>query len=648
MIVVDQQGRIVLVNTQTEKLLGYAGTELVGRPVEVLVPGRFQDAHARHRVRYSAAPRARPIRSGLDLYARCKDGTEIPVDISLSPIRTNGGMFVVAAIRDVTERKQLLDEMRLIRTIVQAISEAEDFHTALSLAIRKVCEETHWDYGEAWVPCAGGNKLVCSPAWYGRIDSLRSFRKASERITFPMGVGLPGRVWSSRQPEWVRDVSAEPPHVFLRAQAARDAGLKAAFAAPVTAGERVIAILAFFMFEMSDQDERLTALVSTVAAQLGLVMQRKQAEDAVRQAYAKLEERVAERTVELQQTNRALQEEITKRKQLEDRYHEMFKNAVPGMFETTANGQIVAANPAAARMLGYASSDEMIVAVPNVRAIYVDPSRREELLRVLEAHGSVTGFEVMLRRKDGTPIWVSASVTALRDAGGKPARLQGVIEDITERKRLEREILDVSELERRRIGQDLHDDLGQRLLGIACASQGLEEQLAAKTLPEASRSADITQLITQAIAQVRGLAKGLSPVEVGGGGLISALEQLAVTTERLTGIRCRLPCEAPVSIADDAVATQLYRIAQEAVNNAIKHGKGTHVAIQLAKTGDGILLSISDNGAGLPREVDDTQGMGLKIMRYRAGMIGSSLDVRPSPGGGTAVVCAVPLPEKSE
>jgi signal transduction histidine kinase len=217
-----------------------------------------------------------------------------------------------------------------------------------------------------------------------------------------------------------------------------------------------------------------------------------------------------------------------------------------------------------------------------------------------------------------------------------------LMQEIEERKRLEREILNISEREQRRIGQELHDSLGQELTGIALMTKVLEQKLAAKSLSEAAEVAEIAKLVNQATDQARGLAKGLHPVDLVSGTLMSALQELATTTEKLFGIFCSFKYDKPVEI-DDTAAVHLYRIAQEAVTNAVKHGKAKNIRIELACGGDKSTLTIKSDGLDFPRGSEAKgKGMGLQIMSKRVDIIGGSIDIHKAPEGGTIVTCAFP------
>ncbi len=214
--------------------------------------------------------------------------------------------------------------------------------------------------------------------------------------------------------------------------------------------------------------------------------------------------------------------------------------------------------------------------------------------------------------------------------------------DITERKELEKAILEISAREQRRIAQDLHDGLGQHLTGIAFMAKAHEARLAEQKRPETGEAARIVKLVNDAIHKTRELARGLLPVVSDSYGLMSALQVWAAEVEDLFGVSCSFHCDKPVLIHDDTMATHLYHIAQEAVNNAIRHGHPTRIVVRLAvEQGRGTLL-IQDDGKGISETCRTARGMGLHIMNYRAGMIGGSLEVRRNGVRGTVVTCIFP------
>jgi signal transduction histidine kinase len=219
---------------------------------------------------------------------------------------------------------------------------------------------------------------------------------------------------------------------------------------------------------------------------------------------------------------------------------------------------------------------------------------------------------------------------------------------------LQRQLLDTTDMEQRRIGHDLHDGLGQHLTGIAFMSKLIEQRLAAKQHPEADAAHKISGLVNKAIGWTRDLARGLAPVDLEREeGLASALRQLTDSTGEMYGANCRLEVAGEIPIQDMTAAIHLYRIAQEALNNAIRHGRAKSIVVRLTREAHRATISVEDDGKGFdpaapPRHEPDggvkLGGMGLRIMGYRAKMIGGRLEVRSRPGGGTVVTCTCPLP----
>jgi len=221
----------------------------------------------------------------------------------------------------------------------------------------------------------------------------------------------------------------------------------------------------------------------------------------------------------------------------------------------------------------------------------------------------------------------------------KDNEVLGMIRDITFRKRLEKEIIEISGREQRRIGQDLHDSLCQQLAGIGFLCKAIENKLNAGRKVRTSEATEVVRYLDEAITLTRGFARGLNPVRLEAKGLMLALSELALTTEKLFGISCRFEYNQPLPITDNTAAIHLYRIVQEALNNAIKHGNAKKIIITLDTRGDLHTLAVKDNGSGLSSGAHHGKGMGLNIMHYRASMIGALMDIRNHDDGGVVVVC---------
>ena len=309
-----------------------------------------------------------------------------------------------------------------------------------------------------------------------------------------------------------------------------------------------------------------------------------------------------------------------------------------------SEGRIVRFNRACERTTGYDSSEAMGGQVWNLFVAPDEVARFREIFEQLRAGRLPAAYEGTWETKQGARRVIAWSSTPLTGANGalEYVILTGI--DVTEAKDLERAILEISGREQRRIGQDLHDGLGQHLTGVAFLSKVLEQKLREKGLPEAAEAAKIVELVNQAIGRTRELSRVLLPVLSDPPGLMHALERLAFEVEDLFQVACRFECAQPVLIRDSDVATHLYHIAQEAVNNSLKHGHPRRIAIRLA-AGEVPFLSVEDDGAGMDRAEGGgagAKGMGLSIMSYRAKMIGGTLEILPGPEGGTWVRCLFP------
>jgi len=222
------------------------------------------------------------------------------------------------------------------------------------------------------------------------------------------------------------------------------------------------------------------------------------------------------------------------------------------------------------------------------------------------------------------------------------ARTEELTREIAERERLEQELLHISEREQRRIGNDLHDNFCQHLTSTAMAVQVLRERLEGRGAAESADAARVAGLVEEGIGMARELARGLSPVELEAEGLMAALQVLAASISKWSKVHCDFECETSVLIADSHRAVQLYRIAQEAVSNAIRHGKARRIVITLESSAETVTLSVEDDGLGLPEDWQSAQGLGTRIMAHRAGMLGGVFTLEPNLTGGTLVRCRVP------
>jgi two-component system sensor kinase FixL len=336
-----------------------------------------------------------------------------------------------------------------------------------------------------------------------------------------------------------------------------------------------------------------------------------------------------------------------------DHFHAAVEFAPNGIIMTDGDGLIHFANQRARDIFGY-TADE-IIWMPIERLM---PERfrgghvgmRERYHDAPEPRPMGMGRELFGVRKNGAEFPVEIGLTPLMISG--ELHILGMISDITERKRaeaavkqLEDEIVQISEKEQRRIGQDLHDDLCQQLAGIGCLAKVLQQELEAGG--DSNKAADlgrVVEMISQANTRAREISRGLTPAYIQREGLPSALEELASRTRRIFGVPCAFHCPDPVFVEDEKRAVQLYRVAQEAASNAVKHSDATRIDIHLDLLPGELRLRVIDDGRGLPPQAAAglSSGLGLLTMAHRAKMLGGRLDAKSAPGGGTAITCTAP------
>ena len=325
-------------------------------------------------------------------------------------------------------------------------------------------------------------------------------------------------------------------------------------------------------------------------------------------------------------------------RQSEEKYRRLFENSRDAIFIATPTGRILEGNSAFFDLLGYDRED---VSTLKTQDMYVDARQRRGFLKELRETGSVKDFEVKIKKRDGSTADCLITASKKYSGGGIELGLEGIMRDITERKRLEREVLDISTAERLEIGQNLHDNLGQQLTGIALKLKSMSQDLARKSLAEAEEGERLTDLVNQAIGRVRDLARGLVLVDFEAGGICHAIRELVKRAHNITGVSCVAlfsPEEIDVGIT---TATELFRIAQEAVVNAERHSEARHIEILLTQANGITRLRVQDDGKGISGTPWEGKGLGLRLMKYRAQLINGSLDIRNGPNGGTTVECVL-------
>ncbi|HZQ47787.1 MAG TPA: PAS domain S-box protein, partial [Verrucomicrobiae bacterium] len=333
---------------------------------------------------------------------------------------------------------------------------------------------------------------------------------------------------------------------------------------------------------------------------------------------------------------------------LKERYEELFENANDMIYMHDLSGRITSLNLAGERLLG---RNRHFVIQSSLLEFIAEEQRLQagQWLDHIVDGTAPAMMEWDFVNALGGRVRLEIS-TRLIEREGRHVEVEGIARDVTEHRRLEKEILEISTREQRRLGHDLHDGVCQQLAGIGFLSDNLAGKLREQDRPEAAEAQAISKLVNNANKQTRGVARGLFPVRLEENGLLSALQELAQDAGAFFNTRCEFYCDKSAVISDHTVALHLYYIAHEAILNAVKHGKAQRVEVRLAAiNGDDCLLTVRNDGTTLTSLSAQGRGMGIRIMKYRARMIGATVIIQSSPSGGTEVLCQFTRePKRSE
>jgi PAS domain S-box-containing protein len=340
-----------------------------------------------------------------------KDGSRVPVLIGLATIE-EGGNQGVAFVLDLTERKRVEERLRVQYTVAQILAEAAAIEEASPRILRAMGECLGWDVGALWRVDREAEALRCVEFWHKASVAVPEFERVSREFTFVSGLGLPGRVWSSLEPEYIPDVV--PDANFPRASIAEREGLRAAFGFPILLGEEVLGVLEFFSREIRQPDQELLNMLATIGSQIGQFIDRKRAEEGLRASTKAL-------------------------RRSEERWRTVFQNAPVGIGTLNLDGRFVTANPTFQRMLGY--GEDELRSLTGIDITHEnDRAATQRLIEEMLAGGRRSyQTEKRYRRKDGQVIWVLVNTSIIPASGSTPAFFAGVVVDMTERKRAQQE-----------------------------------------------------------------------------------------------------------------------------------------------------------------------------------------------------------------
>ena len=373
---------------------------------------------------------------------------------------------------------------------------------------------------------------------------------------------------------------------------------------------------------------------------------RKKAERELAKQHEQLESTIEQRTEELKKANLLLKKEIGERKQAEQAIREseekfrILAEKSPNMIFINKRGKVVYVNDKCEEVLGY--TKETFFAPDFEFYTIIAPEYHEVIAKNYRLHlkgKDVRPYEYVLLTKSGERINVIITTKLITFEG--ELSILGIVTDITELRHLEQDLANLEIQQRMEIGHDLHDGLGQYLTGISLKCKALEHMLEEGSQIQKNDIAEVTDLINLATQKAHDLSEGLAPSSLKIGGIETALRELAQRTSSLFEISCELKCSYDIKNLDQITATHLYRIAQEAVTNAVRHGKSQRITISLIQKRNKIVMKIQNDGIRISQKKLKKGGMGLRIMKYRAQTIGAILEIKPGSKKGTTVRCTL-------
>jgi len=493
--------------------------------------------------------------------------------------------------QDISERKNIEKELRLLHRLTRSIVSSKDFRAALQVVLEQICSEIGWDFGEAWIPRPNGSVLEDSEVCYLSTENLRRFKSESAKFTFTPGSGLPGRVWSSKQPEWIQDASNQPETFFLRSRIAKELGIKTACGIPISAENEVLAVVAFYATTIQPQSQQLEEFLTTVASQLGLVMKQK-----------RIEEEIRSRNIEL-----ALMKQV-------------MEQTVESIIITDTEGVIVYVNPAFERVTGY-SQDEAVGHTPGIlRSGEHDITFFQELWRTIKA-GEIWQGQIINKNKSGTRYVDKVTIIPVRDENGKIVHYAGIQQDVTRDLQTEEQYRQMQKM----------DAIGQLTAGIAhdfnnilTAINGYAELLQMRFPQEDPVQPFLNNILysgeraTNLIQQLLAFSRR-QVIEPKVLNLKVVIEDMSEMLRHMIGEHIRLktviaPELWPVKVDPTQIEQVITNLAVNARDAMPDGGQMTleaanavldenYVSSHLdARPGDYVMLSVSDSGCGMNKE----------------------------------------------
>ena len=587
-ITMDAGGVIRSWSPRAERMFGWPAAEAVGqRLATTIVPPRYRSAHERGLEHFLATGEGPVLNRRIEITALHRDGREIPVELTITPVRLAGAWAFSAFLRDISERR-LVEQRRTAQyAVTRILAEATTLGEAGTSILRAVAESLDWQAGVLWILDPESAALRCLDVWPVADVALGEFERVSRETRFASGVGLPGGVWASGGATWHRDLTALSAAEYPRLPQARAAGLRGAFAFPIRSGPSITGVVEFFSRDVREPDADLLEMAAALGSQIGQFVERKRAEVALGRS--------------------------------ETTYRSLVEDSPFGIFRSTPDGRLLAVNPALVSMLGYESEAQLLERNME-RDIFVDPAQRRRLVAEVTARGNLS-TESVWRRRDGKTVTVRASGRVVRDAQGGVDYFNAIVEDITEHRLLEDRLRQAQKMEAvGRLAGGVAHDFNNLLTGILGCADLLLETLGpdapgrddvAEIRKAAVRAADLTrQLLAFSRQQV------LAPQVLDLNALVGNMEKLL---KRLIGehieLRAALAPDLGMVKADPGQLEQV--IVNLAVNARDAMPNGGRLTIETRNAeldasyveehapvvaGPYVLLAVTDTGTGMDAE----------------------------------------------